>query len=124
MAPKNKHVAFLNTKVMDMLEGDYYEYLSADSVLQGVDDRAFYTTEFLNTLDMSGIPPHKLRLKVGCVVMLLRNLDRARGLCNGTRFILTKADKHTLEGIVITAGRSGCVGTLVTCVISIHSLLT
>lgn len=105
MAPQNKHVAFLNKKVMDMLEGTEYEYCSADSVQKGANDRAFYPTEFLNTLDMSGMPPHKLRLKVGAVVMLLRNLDRTQGLCNGTRFILTKAGTYTLEGIVITAGR-------------------
>jgi len=33
------------------------------------------------------MPPHELKLKVGCVVMLLRNLHTTRGLCNGLRAV-------------------------------------
>ncbi|VDO32173.1 unnamed protein product [Heligmosomoides polygyrus] len=36
----------------------------------------------------TGMPPHVLNLKVGCMVMLLRYLDVANGLCNGTRLIV------------------------------------
>lgn len=31
------------------------------------------------------MPPHKLELKIGCVVMILRNMYAAKGFCNGTR---------------------------------------
>ncbi|VDM75722.1 unnamed protein product [Strongylus vulgaris] len=40
--------------------------------------------EYLNTLEPSGMPLHKLELK-GAVIMLLRNLDVVNGLCDGTR---------------------------------------
>lgn len=50
------------------------EYKSFDSVIQS-DDAAHYPLEFLNTLNPSGLPLHKLILKIGAPIMLLRNLD-------------------------------------------------
>jgi ATP-dependent DNA helicase PIF1 len=50
---------------------------------------ALYPTEFLNSLSITGLCDHELHLKVGVPVMLLRNLDPSRGLCNGTRLIVT-----------------------------------
>jgi ATP-dependent DNA helicase PIF1 len=44
-------------------------------------------TEFLNTLNYSGVPPHQLTLKQGATIILLRNLDLKNGLCNGTKLI-------------------------------------
>lgn len=36
------------------------------------------------------MPPHKLCLKPGAVVMLLRNLYVELGVCNGTRMVVRK----------------------------------
>ncbi len=44
--------------------------------------------EFLNTITLVGMPPHRLAFKVGVFIILLRNLDAALGLCNGTRLII------------------------------------
>ncbi|GKE53342.1 ATP-dependent DNA helicase PIF1-like protein [Tanacetum coccineum] len=46
-------------------------------------NESMYTTEFLNTIRMSGIPNHKLVLKIGAPVMCLQNIDQKGGLCNG-----------------------------------------
>ncbi|XP_050310834.1 ATP-dependent DNA helicase PIF1-like [Anthonomus grandis grandis] len=46
------------------------------------------TNELLEDLDLATLPPHALRLKVGCVVMLIVNLNVKRGLCNGQRMIV------------------------------------
>ncbi|GFW32933.1 hypothetical protein TNCV_1774981 [Trichonephila clavipes] len=43
-----------------------------------------YPVELLNYLELSGVPSHKLELKVGVPVLLMRNLDAPR-LCNATR---------------------------------------
>eukprot|EP00267_Zea_mays_P056141 XP_023156177.1 uncharacterized protein LOC111589561 [Zea mays] len=48
----------------------------------------YYPPEFLNTLTPNGLPPHVLKLKIGCPVILLRNIDPAIGLCNGTRLVV------------------------------------
>jgi ATP-dependent DNA helicase PIF1 len=56
-----------------------------------VDD--VHTPEFLNTISASDLQNHKLRLKVGVSVMLLRNLDKKFGLCNETRLIITRVRK-------------------------------
>jgi hypothetical protein len=44
--------------------------------------------EFLNTITLASMPPHHLALKVGVHVILLKNLDAASGLCNGTCLII------------------------------------
>lgn len=66
-----------------------------------------HTPEFLNTIVASGLPNHKLRLKVGVPVMLLRNLDLQNGLCNGTRLIITRMGKYVLEGKEISGSSVG-----------------
>ena len=35
------------------------------------------------------MPPHILELKINSIVMLIRNVDKTQGLCNGTRLIIT-----------------------------------
>ncbi|KAF7826328.1 ATP-dependent DNA helicase PIF1-like [Senna tora] len=61
-----------------------------------------YTTEFLNTICDSGLPYHQLKLKVGAPIMLLRNIDRSMGLCNGTRLILTRMCEHVIEASIMS----------------------
>ena len=39
--------------------------------------------------------------------MLLRNLDPARGHCNGTRYVITKMHDHVLEAVVATGVYAG-----------------
>ncbi len=51
---------------------------------------SLYLVEFLNTLQFSGIANHKLELKVGVPILLLRNLNQSVGLCNGTRLIINR----------------------------------
>ena len=58
--------------------------LSVDDVAES-DQRTLYPQEYLNSLNLSGLPPHKLNLKIGIPIMLLRNVDPQRGHCNGTR---------------------------------------
>ena len=51
--------------------------------------------------------PHKLELKVGAPLMLIRNLNPAQGLCNGTRLVISALHPHVVEAIIIIGDRSG-----------------
>ena len=44
----------------------------------------FYPTEFLNSININGLPLHKLELKERTLVTFLRNIDVNFGLCNWT----------------------------------------
>ncbi|XP_045820726.1 ATP-dependent DNA helicase PIF1-like, partial [Trifolium pratense] len=106
LAPKNSIVNIINDYMLDLIPGEEKTYLSYDTPLtQNVDSQTVddvHTPEFLNTISMSGLPNHKLRLKVGVPVMLLRNLNNKLGLCNGTRLIITRLGKRALEGKIIS----------------------
>ncbi|KAI9079911.1 hypothetical protein K1719_038157 [Acacia pycnantha] len=54
-------------------------------------------SEYLNAIKCSGIPHHKLVLKVGVPIMLLRNIDQAAGLCNGTRLQIKQLGKNVIK---------------------------
>ena len=49
------------------------------------DESQVLTTEYLNSLTPSGMPPHERRLKKGAFVLLMRNVDVSEGLCNETK---------------------------------------
>jgi ATP-dependent DNA helicase PIF1 len=68
---------------------------------------ALYPTEFLNTLSVNGLLDHILHLKIGVPVMLLHNLDPSRGLCNGTRLIVSQLISRVIEGEIIIGKAKG-----------------
>ena len=111
LCPTLDDVDAINDFMLSMLPGDEVSYLSSDSICrsdmnaQSVED--IYTPEILNSLRCSGVPNHVLRLKVGSPIMLLRNLDRSMGLCNGSRLIITKLGKHVVEAKIITGDKIG-----------------
>ena len=91
LTSKNEDVDAINERVIKNFNKDErtHVFLSADSV----EDRDsvhlnHYPVEFLNILTPSGTPPHRLVLKVGVPIILLRNLSPVEGLCNGTRLIV------------------------------------
>ena len=71
-------------------QGGYFSphlvYTSVDSI-DNCDNREInegLLPEYLNTLNPANLPPHELRLRTNCVVILIRNLSINEGLCDGT----------------------------------------
>ncbi|XP_020250687.1 ATP-dependent DNA helicase PIF1-like [Asparagus officinalis] len=85
IATKNEYVDKLNDRLIKRFSGEGKEFYSFDEAID--DTNHHYQEEFLNTLLPNGLPPHKLKLKKYCPIILLRNLDPTNGLCNGTRMM-------------------------------------
>jgi len=104
---------------MSTLPGEGETYFSADQVNIGEvnsDSGLHVTTEFLNNINVSGLPPHQLTVKVGSIMMLLRNLNPKKGLCNGTRLLIVSMTKRLIKGMVLTGDhkKSMCIISRIT----------
>ncbi|XP_057444536.1 uncharacterized protein LOC130736764 [Lotus japonicus] len=55
------------------------------------------------------MPDHKLVLKEGAPIMLMRNLDISTGLCNGTRLIVDYLGPNVIDAIVLSGTHIGKV---------------
>ena len=71
--------------------------------------------EHLHTITLSGIPPHRLELKVGMPVMLMRNLDPTGGLANGTRLVIRGMQRSVLDCEVVGGAYAGRRAYLARC---------
>ncbi|XP_057450927.1 uncharacterized protein LOC130742851 [Lotus japonicus] len=111
LAPTLESVEIINTEMLGKIPGEIKEYLSCDTTCRSDEDSEveaeWFTTEFLNNIQCSGIPNHKLSLKVGVPIMLLRNIDQAGGLCNGTRMIVKDMGKNVIVANVVSGKQLG-----------------
>ncbi|GJS05278.1 ATP-dependent DNA helicase PIF1-like protein [Tanacetum coccineum] len=98
---RNNDVDEINTYMFKKLTGKSVTYNSADEVCkastESLDQQQLYPTKFLNTLNFSGMPPHALCLKKELPIMLLRNVNPTKGLCNGTRLIIIELGEFVIH---------------------------
>lgn len=103
----------VNEHVLTLTPSAEREYLSYDSIGNAADAMrnmdVFYPVEYLNTIKINNFPQHRLILKKGVPIMLLRNLSQATGLSNGTRLIVSKLGEKVIEAVIMTGSNIGDV---------------
>ncbi|XP_021763637.1 ATP-dependent DNA helicase pfh1-like [Chenopodium quinoa] len=105
LTPLNDAVDAIITVLIDKFPGNSVIYKSFDSMLD--DNCSIYPTEFLNQLAPGGMTPHELVLKINSPVILLRNIDPADGLCNGTRLICKSFRRNVIVCSIAIGHRRG-----------------
>ena len=98
----------INMKIMGRFHRNEMAYHSFDCAVD--DPHNYYPEEFLNTLTPNGLPPHVLKLKIGCPIILLRHIDPANGLYNCTRLIIRGFQKNTIDAEIVLGQHAGKAG--------------
>ena len=83
---------------MNEFPGESKEYKSVDSATNE-DEAVHYPVEFLNSLELSGMPPHTLNVKIGSPIMILRSLEPPK-TSNGTRCVVTRLYPNVIEATI------------------------
>ena len=107
LAPKHEDVNALNDAALGSFPAATHQVLHATTYIPGAtaEDLASFPAEYLDALDLPGLPPARLAMCPGAVVMLVRNIDYENGLCNGTRALVVSVSRRSLDILVLT-GRS------------------
>eukprot|EP00666_Eupelagonemidae_sp_cell4sb_P017835 gene17835-biopygen29587 len=110
LSPHNARVDALNEGFLDDHPGTEHILFSADeialdhrSVRRGQRRCAGYV-DYDGDVRPSGVPPHELRLRIGAVAYIVRNLAPADGLVNGTKVIVKAVHRRTVEVIDLISG--------------------
>ncbi|XP_066396421.1 uncharacterized protein [Miscanthus floridulus] len=79
--------------------GEEKVYHSFDTVVD--DPQNHFPIDFLNSITPNGLPPHELKLKINCPMILLRDLDPNNGLCNGTRLMVRALQDNAIDAEIV-----------------------
>lgn len=104
LTTRNDIMHDINMKILDTMPGQSVDLYSADVVeeSESESDEVFRVSpEYLQTINPAYLPPATLTLKVGCIVMLLRNINAGAGLCNGTRLLVREIGQYVLKVVVV-----------------------
>jgi len=105
LCTKNGDCLRVNNQIIKDMRSALHEYRSIDTIdSDDLEEIENYPTEALNFFDVSGIPTHLLKMKVGAVIILLKNIDSRQGLCNRTRLII-RVLRGNLIVVEVAAGK-------------------
>ncbi|XP_074374062.1 uncharacterized protein LOC141714442 [Apium graveolens] len=111
LTPTNAIVGDINSYILDQVPGKEHSYFSQDSLVDSEGDNndfgSAFPIEYLNSINMPCLPKHHLKIKEGCVIMLMRNLNQIMGLCNGTRMIVKRCLPNSIVCDILTGSQVG-----------------
>ena len=105
LCPTNAGCNYVNRKMAQKIPTEEKEYVSMDGMVD-MTESVNYSVEYLNTLEPCGMPPHKLILKKGMPVMLIRNVAPPR-LVNGTRLKVKRLFDEMIDATILTGVGAG-----------------
>ena len=108
MSSTNDTIHERNFKFMEKLPGDMQISYSRDCCVED-NDTTLYDVEFLNRVNVSGLPPHRLPLKEGACIILIKNLDIKNGHCNGTRYIILELTPNVILAQKLSGGTDSII---------------
>lgn len=95
----------INELITNTFPGQEQLYLSFDETTDPAQQGLYI--DFINSLVLLGMPPHRLVLKKEIPILLLRNINPSNGLCNGTRLICKEFSKHMISAEITNGEKSG-----------------
>jgi PIF1-like helicase len=112
LTPLNRNVRRLNEYILtNKVPGEIYEFeandIELDSNNEPVED---VPPEILARLDYPGLPLHTLKIKTGCIVMCLRNLNTK--LKNGTKLEVLEIGNHYIKAKILTGSGINQIETI------------
>nr|GEW57135.1 hypothetical protein [Tanacetum cinerariifolium] len=111
LTPTNEVEDNINEKLLEKFQGEEMVYLSCDNAdkteCSAAIDQSIFSSEFINGLKFSGVSNQRLALKVRVPIILLRNIDQANRLCNGTRLQVLKLTRTSISAQIIIGTNFG-----------------
>ncbi|KAK9668687.1 hypothetical protein RND81_13G078500 [Saponaria officinalis] len=95
LAPTQDILELVNEYVLSLIPNEERVYLSSDEISKEENNIAIRLTN------------HNIKLKVGAIVMLLRNIAQANGLCNGTRLVVTNIGDRVIRATILSGNNNG-----------------
>jgi hypothetical protein len=99
------HINRIVENVLSKLPEALVELLSQDLSMRQPDWNP--SLRLLHKLNPTGMPPHRLRIKVGCVVMLLRDLNTSSQLSKSQHLRVLRVENERLECLVLDGQLEG-----------------
>ncbi|KAL7506447.1 hypothetical protein ACHAXN_003732 [Cyclotella atomus] len=87
----------------DIIQQQNFEMVERSCVEES-DVTLYADVEVLNKINTSGIPPHRLALKPGACIILIKNLNTKFGHCNGTMYIIIEMTPRLIKAVKLNGG--------------------
>ena len=103
MSTNNEIVRQCNFELMSKIPGEPMISLSRDACVDP-DDQTKVDADTLNKMELPGMPPHRLVLKKGACIILIRNLNMQERHCDGTRYIILDLTPNVIRASRLDGG--------------------